>query len=113
MPTMTKQQKQYRAACMARDAKAAKVAAMAAQHAAHKAAVVQWENAYVAWAEADYRGPRPVDPRGSENEAGWQFRLATDGRVFERTMRDADAPSDADYDDLMAAAAEIGIDIRA
>jgi hypothetical protein len=85
---VSKKQAQQRAAAERREAKRLAHEAMMARHAERKAAISLWETAYDAWIDADCKGPRPIHPdnlRGIVHDDG---------------------------DDLLRAAAELGIDIE-
>lgn len=92
---MTKQNKRTlaQAKAAARKAeRAAKHGAMLAAHAERRTRILQWETAWDLWIAADCKGPRPVHP-------------------YDLTLNSGQM--EADTAELLAAAAELGIDLAA
>jgi hypothetical protein len=71
--------------------RAAKHAAMLAAHAERRTRILQWEAAYDLWVAADCKGPRPIHP-------------------YDLTLSSA---TQDDAAELLAAAAELSIDLAA
>lgn len=89
---------QQAAAQRKRDERAAKHTAMMAAHATRREAIDTYNAGYDMWVKAGCIGPMPIHPDVAKE------------RAEERRMA---AQRDAGYEDLIAAAAELGIELHA